>query len=69
MKATTEGYVLLVQALRRVESKSIREWALTDHNRPIFHQLASQAVENKGASADPDRFAAFITAKAIGLLD
>lgn len=67
MKTTMEGYVLLAQALRRVESQSIREWAMTDHNRPILHQLATLAVEEKGPSADPDHFAAFIVAKAIGL--
>lgn len=57
-------------ALSRVESASIRAWAQTSHNQPIWLQLAASALAKAaqtGSAPDPSRFAAFIVASAIGL--
>ncbi len=56
---------LLASALERVESESIRQWAESEHNRPLFLKIAERAVER--GKADPDTFAAYIVCNAIGL--
>jgi hypothetical protein len=56
---------LLEAALRRVESESIKAWASTANNRPIFEQIAEKALE-KDPAADPDRLAAYVVCLAIG---
>jgi len=61
------GETLLAAALEHVESASIRAWAMTEHNRPLFLQLAQKALDKSGPSADPHLFAAYIVATAIGL--
>jgi hypothetical protein len=63
MKITAKS--LLRSALKLVESASIREWAMSERNAPIWLQIAENAV--KKGSTDPHRFAAYITATAIGL--
>jgi hypothetical protein len=57
---------LLEQALEQVESKSIRTWAQSDRNRPIWIKLAEGALE-KNPCCDVHGFAAYIVATAIGL--
>ena len=52
------------QALAKVESASIRKWATSDHNRPLFLKLVELSLkENK----TPEDFTAFIVIQAIGL--
>lgn len=55
---------LLESALKKVESKSIVEWANSTFNRPVFEKIAQEAI-NKG-NTNVDRFAAYITCLAIG---
>lgn len=55
---------LLESALEKVESKSIKEWANSTSNRPIFEKIAQGAID-KG-NTDVNRFAAYITCLAIG---
>lgn len=57
----------LENALARVESVSIKSWATSSHNRPIFLQMAENALAKGGQSADPVRFATYITCLAMGL--
>lgn len=54
----------LDEALSKVESGSIRAWANSDHNRPIFEKLAQKAVD-KG-EPDSDTFASYVVLLAIG---
>lgn len=60
------GAELLKAALERVESESIRKWASSDHNRPLFEEHAQAAVDKHGGAYDPDRYAAWIVCLAIG---
>lgn len=57
---------LLESALRRVESQSIRAWAATGNNRPVFEQIAQAALDKHGGKYDPDRLAAYVVCLAIG---
>lgn len=54
----------LNKALEMVESQSVRAWASSAHNYPIFLQMAEGAVK-KGTKVD--FFAGMIVAYAIGL--
>ena len=54
----------LNEALEKVESQSVRAWATSAHNYPIFLEMAKGAVK-KGT--DTDFFAGMIVAYAIGL--
>ena len=38
---------LLEQALAGVESKSIRDWAASDHNKPVFLRMAEKYLKSK----------------------
>jgi hypothetical protein len=58
------GEQLFEQALARVESESIRQWATTGKNRTIWLEMA-QAAAKKGQT-DPDLFAAYIVTTAMG---
>lgn len=58
---------LFQQALAKVESDSIRQWAETEHNRPIWLQLAELAIQKQNGKPDVYRFSAAIVASAIGL--
>ncbi len=64
VKMTPERF--LDAALEHVESKSIREWARSDHNRPIMLKMAD-GVLKKNPAADPLRFGTYVTCLAIGL--
>lgn len=57
---------LFEQALAKVESESIRQWAQTEHNRPIWIKLAELALAKK-PDASPDRFSTLIVCSAMGL--
>ena len=59
------GTELLDKALVKVESTSIKEWANTPHNRPIFEKIAQNAID-KNKDADPDWLCAYIVCLAIG---
>jgi hypothetical protein len=61
-----EGAGLFEQALALVESKSIRAWASTAHNRPVWLRIAERTAAKGGPSAEPVRFAAYITLTAMG---
>jgi hypothetical protein len=58
---------LLDAALEQVESESIRQWANSDHNRPVFEKMAQGAVDKKGDDVDPVMFSAYVVSLAIGL--
>jgi hypothetical protein len=60
------GAELLQAALERVESDSIRRWAGSDHNRPLFEEHAQGALDKGDGAYDPDRYAAWIVCLAIG---
>lgn len=57
--------MLLVKSLKLVESKSIRAWAVTPHNYPLWREIAETAVKN--GKTDPSLFAAYIVAVAMGM--
>jgi hypothetical protein len=57
---------LFEQALAKVESESIRQWANSERNRPVWIKLAGLAVTNQ-KNPDPVRFSALIVSTAIGL--
>lgn len=61
------GETLLTSALPLLTSESVREWAQTPHNRPIFLQLAEQEVKKGGLWSTPSGFAAYMVSLAIGL--
>lgn len=66
-EATITAEHFFTTALGLVESESVRNWATTTHNRPIFIQLAQMGLDKGGTSADPHLFAAMIVGTAIGL--
>lgn len=55
----------LDRALALVESASIRSWATSTHNRPIWESAA--AARLKAGRTDINHFAASIASTAIGL--
>jgi len=59
----------LANALMLVDSQSIRDWATTEHNKPLFLLLSQHALEKNLSISNVHAFAAFIVAKAIGLID
>jgi ABC-type metal ion transport system substrate-binding protein len=63
----TTNIELLEAALTHVESESIRAWANSDHNRPVWEKIAQQAVDNKGDDVDPITFSTYILCEAMGL--
>jgi len=65
MSTKTAAKKLLADSLLKVESKSIREWVVTPQNKPIWLQMAENAVK-KNANSDPTTFAAYIVCVAIG---
>jgi hypothetical protein len=64
MSTKTAAKKLLADSLLKVESKSIREWVVTTQNKPIWLQIAENAV--KKTNPDPTTFAAYIVCVAIG---
>lgn len=63
MESTTAALKFLEAALEMVESKSIREWATSANNGPLFLKMAENAVKKNTA---PETFAAYIVCLAIG---
>lgn len=59
----SEARAFFNASLAKVESKSIREWATSKVNRPIWLKIAEGAVA-KGSS--PEAFAAYMVCVAIG---
>ncbi len=67
--AMTAHTFLLRASIARVESKSIREWASTKENLPIWLKIAKTAIKNGKNPENPDdvaMFATYIVAVAIG---
>jgi len=60
------GAQLLDEALSHVESDSVREWANSEHNRPIWEKIAQGALDKNGGEYDVHRLAAYIVCVAIG---
>lgn len=58
---------LLDQSLALVESKNIRASANSEHNRPIWLQIAENAVQKDGESSNVHRFAAYIVCVMMGM--
>jgi hypothetical protein len=56
---------LLTKSLELVESRSIREWAVTPRNGPLWLQTCQTAIDNN--KADPERMAAYIVCVAMGM--
>lgn len=56
----------LAASLEFVESKSIREWARTEKNGPIWLAIAESTLKNHDGYYDPKLFAAYIVSVAIG---
>lgn len=61
-----DAETLLTQALERIESPSIKAWATSEHNRPIFIKIAESALK-KNPQTDALQFSTYITCQAIGL--
>lgn len=55
---------LFTKSLQLVESKSIREWAQSAHNQPLWLKICQNAVDNN--KNDPCRMAAYMVCVAIG---
>lgn len=58
---------LFEQALAKVESDSIRQWAETEHNKPLWLKMAQGAIEKHNGQPDVSLFSALIVSTAIGL--
>lgn len=58
---------LFQQALAKVESESIRQWATSEHNQPLWLKMAQGAIEKHHGSPDVSLFSALIVSTAIGL--
>lgn len=54
-------------ALERVESKSIRDWAQTDHNRPLLVRFTQGVIDKGGVVGADVKVSTFIVCTAIGL--
>lgn len=52
-------------SLKLVESKSIRAWAQSNHNKPLWLEICATAVKN--GRKDAAAMAAYMVALAIGL--
>lgn len=59
-----QAETLFVEALKIVQSESIRKWAQTDHNRPLWVDYCGKCRDTR---ANPHAVAAYIMALAIGL--
>jgi hypothetical protein len=58
---------LFQQALAKVESQSIRQWAETEHNRPIWIKAAEAAIVKHNGQPNVALFTVLIVSSAIGL--
>lgn len=57
---------LFSKALERVQSESIRKWATSAHNGPLWLKISEDAIKKGDRLNDPDWFAAYIVSVAIG---
>jgi len=53
--------------LAKVESQSIREWATSAHNQPLFLTDIGEYMAKQGVKADPDRYTIKLVSMAIGM--
>lgn len=60
-----ESKQLLDKALALVESESIRKWAQSEHNMPIWLEICENSIGNH--KADPRLLAIYIVTEAMGL--
>lgn len=70
LDVTDKAIELFTKSLEKVESASIREWAQTDHNKPLFLQMCQVAVDkgkNPALEDDVLNFSTYMTALAMGL--
>lgn len=59
---------LFTAALAKVESRSIRDWASSDHNRPLWLKIAKGWGQQERMGMDHiTALSTYITATAIGL--
>lgn len=56
---------LYTESLKLVQSNSIRSWAQTDHNKPLWLEICQNAINNK--KFDPSAMAAYMVAVAMGM--
>lgn len=63
----TTANKLFEQALSKIESASIREWASNAHNRPVFLEWIKAPAAGFPPPLDADKVALYIVANAIGL--
>ena len=55
------------RALAHVESKSIADWARSEHNRPLFLRAVRVAIAKRGDNRENEiRFATFVMCEAMG---
>lgn len=60
---------LFTKSVERMESVSMREWAQTEHNKPLLLQIAQNAINNgKDPDIDDDvlNFSTYMTVLAMG---
>lgn len=65
-----QAEMLFSAALEKIESTSIREWACSEHNRPVWIRYMSGRIEDNaksGRTTNPFTLATFIMATYIGL--
>jgi hypothetical protein len=65
MSTKTQSSVYFQKALECVQSTSIRQWASSDHNGPIWLQYVEAILKARG-SVDVNKLAAYITLTAMG---
>ena len=56
---------LFTESVMMVNSVSIKQWAQTEKNRPVFIQLAQEWIRN--GKSDPVMFSTYMVALAMGL--
>lgn len=62
----TKADRLTKDAIKLIQSVSMREWASSAHNLPIITQMAALAIKNNGGKADPTAFSTYLTLAALG---
>lgn len=64
----TSAKAFFLNALAGVESESIRKWAMSDHNLPIWVAITKGWLEKNGGPSEEQkhRLAAYILCHAIG---
>ena len=64
----TAAKKFLKEALAHVESRSIREWATSEHNLPIWVEITKGWLEKNGGPSDNNRIrlTTYIVVEALG---